>query len=156
MLHQWLYGLVVAEEKAETRQDEWSDDEGLHVHSVQEKCLQCPTQKTGIGSAFPAKLLMQDQRQNSVLPQNWVPRDGISLISESKFQIKKNYHVLESIHMTQFTCLQTWKFRVAQRPPLSEWIFFIVFLKSIENIQRQYNFKFRSLVEFMYVGKTKG
>lgn len=114
------------------------------------------TQKTGIGSAFPAKLLMQDQRQNSVLPQNWVPRDGISLISESKFQIKKNYHVLESIYMTQFTCLQTWKFQVAQRPPLSEWIFLIVFLEYIENIQRQYNFKFRSLVEFMYVGKIKG
>lgn len=94
MLHQWLHGLVVAEEKAETREDEWSDDEGLHVHSVQEQCLQCPTQKKGIGSAFPVKLLMQDQRQNSVLPQNWVPRDDISLISESKFQIKKNYHVL--------------------------------------------------------------
>lgn len=51
-LRQWPHGLVVAGEKAVTRDDGGSDEES-HVHSAQGRCHLGPTQKTGKGSALP-------------------------------------------------------------------------------------------------------
>ena len=92
---QWPNGLVVAEKKAEIREDEGCG-EGSHIQSAR-KCVTGTSSKNRDGPCISyVKHLIWYQRDTAlVLSQKWVPKDGTSLILESSLQINKNYHVVE-------------------------------------------------------------